>query len=528
MTRFIMQSLLVVFLATQFSVCACDDSGSGDQATRTKRSENRTSGQVGEFLHLVRNGEGVAVRAVLVGPKVTDDDLEQLKQHRKLRLIECFATSIRGSGFQHLAELPELTAVKLYGSVLNDEAAPHIAKMKSLKQLQMMNVLYRDYSSDARRKIDKQYVNENVGFTDKGLRQVLTNRSIISLHLPCHHLSRQAIADLIKVDRLYYLGLEGADLSLDRDFEFGASNETLTLVSCKLETSFLNALAHHSRLRNIEIYLPNASSLDLSQLSKVRQLRGIILRGFPEDQFDISSLESKLPFTNIRTDTPLKRSAIAAKLKDSDTTQLACLVGLVSDTRIHAANLVFSEGGSVLYESVDRKDRSYELYADLQLLRFLEFINCITICSTPLRPEDEQLLLDLKNRQAIDLSDTMISDDFVESFCTTGKSSKTIEELLIEHNALTDACLPAVAKLPSLTRLSLSWNPITDEGVKAISRNQSIKELYLSHCPDVSDAALEHLARMPSLRKLSVGHTRVSEQGIMHLQSNRPELEIIE
>lgn len=481
------------------------------------------------YIHLVKNRDGVAIRAVLVGPKVTDDDLEPLKKHRKLRVIECFATSIRGSGFQHLDELPELTAVKLYGSVLNDEAAPHIAKMKSLKQLEVVNVLCKDYSTGARRKKDTQYVNEKRGFSDEGLHQILDNRSIIHLSLPCHNLSHAAIIELISHDRLSSLGLEGANLELDHDYQFGASIETLSLVSCRLKTALLKSLVHHSRLRNIEIYLSNVSDLDLSQLSELKQLRNIMLRGIPNDQLDTSSLESELPFTNILTNTPLHTSMVNAVLKDSDATQLACMEGLATSESIHPANITFYEAGSVHYKSINWRDKnsSYELYADMQLLSFLDFINYIAIVGNPLRPDDQQLLLNLENRNGFDLANTRISDEFVKSMCTTGESTKTIEEFFIDYNALTDACLPAVAKLPSLTRLSLSWNPITDKGVKAISRNQSIKELYLSHCPDVSDAALDDLAKMPALKKLCVDKTGVTKKGLEHFQHVRPDVEIV-
>ncbi|MBN9121482.1 MAG: hypothetical protein J0I06_20420 [Planctomycetes bacterium] len=67
---------------------------------------------------------------------------------------------------------------------------------------------------------------------------------------------------------------------------------------------------------------------------------------------------------------------------------------------------------------------------------------------------------------------------------------------------LTDELAESLATFPALRRLTGGEGPISDKGLKSLSRHPKLEALSLQCCEAITDAGLAHLAAMPNLRVL--------------------------
>jgi len=79
-----------------------------------------------------------------------------------------------------------------------------------------------------------------------------------------------------------------------------------------------------------------------------------------------------------------------------------------------------------------------------------------------------------------------------------------------------DSDLKSIANLKSLVELRLDWNSITDDGLEHLSELHKLKHLYLDGC-DISDKGLRHLSDLKNLETLSLKFTAISDVGVSQL-----------
>jgi hypothetical protein len=77
--------------------------------------------------------------------------------------------------------------------------------------------------------------------------------------------------------------------------------------------------------------------------------------------------------------------------------------------------------------------------------------------------------------------------------------------------------------MPKLEELDLSNCPITDDGLKAIDGNRTIRTLWLSGT-DVTNETLRLLESCPRLEALHVDRTQVTLEGWERLMNTKPRL----
>ncbi|HEY8550367.1 MAG TPA: c-type cytochrome domain-containing protein [Vicinamibacterales bacterium] len=89
--------------------------------------------------------------------------------------------------------------------------------------------------------------------------------------------------------------------------------------------------------------------------------------------------------------------------------------------------------------------------------------------------------------------------------------------------AVTDAAMPAVARLPHLTRLHLQRTAITDAGLAHLKGLAHLEYLNL-YGTRVTDEGLNALSGLAALRQLYVWQTSVTEEGAGRLRTSLPRL----
>lgn len=92
---------------------------------------------------------------------------------------------------------------------------------------------------------------------------------------------------------------------------------------------------------------------------------------------------------------------------------------------------------------------------------------------------------------------------------------------------VTDAAMPAVARMPHLVYLALFTSPhLTDAGIAQLARSPSLERIHLYHADRLTDAGLAHLATAPKLTMLTLGHSQISPGGIEAFRRAAPQIKL--
>lgn len=146
-----------------------------------------------------------------------------------------------------------------------------------------------------------------------------------------------------------------------------------------------------------------------------------------------------------------------------------------------------------------------------QLARFttLELLNCS--CS---QMSEEKLadLAALKNLRSLNLSMTSVSWGVPEALTVFPK----LTHLSIYGTQYNDRTAGLVVeKLPRLQALNIGAGPLTDEGLRALSKHKSLRHLHIESTK-VTDDGLRGLTGL-ELRTLNLGRTAVTDDGLKHI-----------
>lgn len=125
--------------------------------------------------------------------------------------------------------------------------------------------------------------------------------------------------------------------------------------------------------------------------------------------------------------------------------------------------------------------------------------------------------------------ETLTYLDLNESFATDeglaqAASFKNLETLLVWQTDVTDEGLSVLSELPKLKKLMLkACSDVTDAGMPAVAKVESLVDLDLSETT-VSDEGLKALHGLKNLTTLNVANTDVTEEGITAIQEAIPGL----
>lgn len=118
----------------------------------------------------------------------------------------------------------------------------------------------------------------------------------------------------------------------------------------------------------------------------------------------------------------------------------------------------------------------------------------------------------------LDLAGTAIDDRL---FLEAGETPWDVVRLGLESTKISDASMPFIAQMSSLTELDLTNCNITDEGLKSLEGNPTLRNVWLAGTK-ITDDSLKILASIPKLERASVEGTSVSVEGWRQLLLKKP------
>ena len=101
-----------------------------------------------------------------------------------------------------------------------------------------------------------------------------------------------------------------------------------------------------------------------------------------------------------------------------------------------------------------------------------------------------------------------------------------LEVLGVARAAIDDNVMTQFRKLDNLRELDISFNSVSDRGIKKIDDLKNVNRLIVSNCPGISNASLEAIKEWKNLRSLEIDQTNCSTAGIQELKKYLPDLDI--
>ena len=127
-----MMRVIALLLLLAVGLAGCGQT----QAVREERAVNAILKSGGQVTRDEKLPGRPVVGVTLKGPKVTDSDLEDLKELKGLRWLDLSRTQITGAGLKDLKELKGLQSLDLRGTKITD------AGLKDLRQALPKTVVY--------------------------------------------------------------------------------------------------------------------------------------------------------------------------------------------------------------------------------------------------------------------------------------------------------------------------------------------------------------------------------------------------
>ena len=134
----------------------------------------------------------------------------------------------------------------------------------------------------------------------------------------------------------------------------------------------------------------------------------------------------------------------------------------------------------------------------------------------------KKILEEIDNRevQSIELHETLADDELLFALADRG----ALTSIYFCNDRVTDAGIRSISQSCLLESLILRDLPsITDKSLEAISKCQSLRELYLDGT-SVSNKAIGAVGELPELWSLSISNTAITDTGIEQVRSNHIEL----
>ncbi|MEK6257710.1 MAG: hypothetical protein AABP62_03735 [Planctomycetota bacterium] len=114
---------------------------------------------------------------------------------------------------------------------------------------------------------------------------------------------------------------------------------------------------------------------------------------------------------------------------------------------------------------------------------------------------------------------TLVGPQIHLRFPNGGMLPASLRGLELEKIAIADDSLAAIADLPQLNRVSISGGTVTDAGLEILARLPAIEELRLDGLKQITDDGLKALRSNKSLRLITVHNCGTTSQALIHLVS---------
>lgn len=476
------------------------------------------------------DGKREIVGLYLIGDKVDDQYLKQIKDLPKLQDLMLVRTRVTSKGLKEIVRFKKsLRRVTLVATALNDECMHVLSELSQLENLEIIGL--PAIAGGSQRVRDRAaYGKEYEGLTDKGIAALCQIKSLKRLTLEGIPVTSEGLKNVDKLGRLHELKL---GFTLVDDQVLQSLTQNRALLSLFLRGTRISGRGFKAAS------LPTVAVLDLGGtdvsdetfpfLSTLKNLRLVVLDDTKVGTRGIDALHKKHPFVRIKTEYGPPR-LLDMQRKGAARPDYCISVYLLrtfdmpmeyTNGRVHAVALNGMKRVSALLKRISRLQDVERVFAEdcgwgdreMRVLAGLSHLKVLRLAGNELTDAGVSSLSQLRNLEQLDLSRTRVTNEALTSIAKL----KNLRMLFLSETSLDDANLDVIARLPHLGVLTLNnGTRISDTGVGALAESRSLTVLTVSG-PLITNRAVVELAKMKQLTLLMLRDTNIDDESVDYL-----------
>lgn len=446
--------------------------------------------------------------------RIKDEQLALLREISTLEYLYVAGNRmITDEGMKVVDHLPNLRVMAIWSTSLTDKTMARIGKLKGLEVLDF----------------------QRTKITEEGLEHLRGAPNVVtlihSLQLTDVGLDHLASIPHLKQDHLRCTGLTDRGIEVIRD-RFEITNLSLSRPQGE---HWADLLVDHPTLNRLWVSRGTMTDEQFSRFLRESQLSELSLVLVPVSDDGLVDVGNMVP-------------NLTLSLNETKVTIPGLLAKVGSDARHLTLTRNRKDVPGELDLSIPNSGVSVHWRGDLKQQDFYHFHHCqnartidiVSHASSYLRYE----AMLLRNRIAPDPPNPPTEAPFglddkalrtmgqlpslvgvrvagIQAFSPDGLRSlakaNALTHLTLTGTKLNDDYLAALSSFTNLQVLNLSYNPITNEGLKQLRKLQNLRELNISECRKLDSEAGRWISQLKNLQTLIATWTTIGDEGLQHL-----------
>ena len=449
-----------------------------------------------------------------------DEDLFWLKFLPRLRRVNLSGNGITDAGLKHLFDCRQLTDVSFGGTAVTDAGLAQLQHLPSLTGLHLVN---NRISADGIRRLNAVKGLTSLSWLSpidaERLRAVGELQRLTSFSLSITQVTEDLVDVISGLTQLTKLHLSATGLT-DEQCEHLAGIKTATYLSLmKSPELTLAGWEHLGRmdLHSLSTYQTPVTDAGMKCLSSATELKYLNISDSPVSDEGLLHLKG---LTNLRY-----VSFRATNVTQSGADRLKKLLPNLRTLRINSPGFTPAKAYSVT-TTIDKTNvhlRTALTDATLKQLRQEKDVH--TVFMTRINSNDQQIRM----IATLPIKGLVIDSDAVtDQGLVALKAHPHLQSLTVTSNQLTDGCKDAILAIPSLSKLWIQKAQLTDAGVQALitglCNKQQLDSLNFGNCPQITNQALDGIAKLKSLTQLTLRDNPKLDSGVLQFVRELPGL----
>lgn len=382
-----------------------------------------------------------------------------------------------------------------------DKGLEHLKASTAIRELRLAQSRVKGPSLAAFVNLEKLDLNYTT-FGDDGLKYL--SKKLTTLYLRDTLVTDKGMEALGQFTNLEYLDLSGARLTDAgiRSLKALTKLRSLNLLGAELSDDALSVLSGFPALEELNIYRSQVSNAGLKKLESLKQLRHLDVRYTRVSRAGVENLSKAVPACKTEF-VDASAAAVSAAVRHSRP---------AARTDEAVAAWVPQIGGSAHFSEgrLRRLDLSRTPVSDEQLAHLGDLaLDELRLDSTEI--SDAALARLPRGLKRLNLSNTGVTVQGLAAL------PPALEELDLSNTAADDRTVPLIPA--SVVSLNLAYSSIGNDGIKLLAARPLVK-LDLT-ATDIENEGLAAIARIASLRDLRISYGRYTDKAITALAGLR-------
>lgn len=456
-----------------------------------------------------------------------------LKHFKKIRSVDIRGGGVTDAGIATLIEMPHLEDLDIRQSSVTDAA---LATLRHLKGLERIRISAEEFSPDALRSLGAIPTLKRLSLSsttgEEAIVALADLEQLETLYLSELKVSARAIESLNQLKKLHRVSFSVTEIN-DQQLKWLGQIAIPTDLSVSRSPALtVDAWRHlrEARLLGLSIFGCGIENASLRHIGEIPMLETLSINDAKISDEGLVHLENLKALTTLHLNQVQVTNKGAEKLEKvlpslrhvsvRNAGGLFPLPAMPVRSRINfRKDSVSDEQNAFVHQSLTAED--------ISLLKKEQNLGTVFLTVGDVKDSDLMLLADVPMKGVV-INSKHVTDRGIESLA----DHSTLESVGLWSSSISDKSLKSVARIPSLTKITIQNAEITNEGmaglIEELDKAGKIKWLSLFRCPQVTDQGLKGIERLQSLEHLTLNNCEGLTSGILDDISKLPKLNRLE